>query len=78
MIFDEATSALDNVTQATVTESLERLNLSRIVVAHRLSTIEKADRIYVMDRGRIVEQGTFEELMAVDGYFRTLAVRQLT
>jgi ATP-binding cassette subfamily C protein len=77
LLFDEATSALDNITQATVTESLEKLNLSRIVIAHRLSTIEKADRIYVMDRGRIVEQGRFTELMAADGAFSELAVRQI-
>ena len=52
LLFDEATSALDNVTQAIVTESLDRLKLTRLVVAHRLSTIEKADRIYVMHKGR--------------------------
>ena len=77
LLFDEATSALDNVTQAIVTESLDRLKLTRLVVAHRLSTIEKADRIYVMHKGEVVEQGTFSELMAADGYFKALATRQI-
>lgn len=77
ILFDEATSALDNRTQAIVTESLDRLNASRIVVAHRLSTIRNADRIYVMEAGRIVQVGTFDELVNQDGLFARLAARQL-
>lgn len=76
LVFDEATSALDNVTQAAVVESLEQLQLTRIIVAHRLSTIARADRILVMDRGRIVDEGTFDELLARPGLFRDLAMRQ--
>ncbi len=76
-VLDEATSALDNRTQAIVTASLARLNATRVVVAHRLSTIQGADRIYVLDRGRIVQEGTFAALAAVDGPFRALIRRQL-
>ena len=77
VFFDEATSALDNRTQRIVTESMRRLHATRIVIAHRLSTIQDADRIVVMDRGRVVQHGTFEELMAQEGMFRNLAVRQI-
>jgi len=77
LIFDEATSALDNISQAVVTESLNRLHATRIVIAHRLSTIRDADTIFVMDRGRIVESGSFDALMAGDGTFAALARRQL-
>lgn len=76
LVFDEATSALDNITQAAVVDALERLRLTRIVVAHRLSTIRHADRIIVMDAGRIVDSGTYEELVERPGPFRELAVRQ--
>jgi len=78
LIFDEATSALDNRTQAIVSESLERLKVTRIVVAHRLSTIRQADRIYVVEAGRIVQNGAFEELMAQSGgLFSRMMSRQL-
>jgi NHLM bacteriocin system ABC transporter ATP-binding protein len=77
IFFDEATSALDNRTQATVTASLEHFRTTRVVIAHRLSTIRRADKILVIDKGRIVQQGTFEELMKQDGLFRRLAERQL-
>jgi NHLM bacteriocin system ABC transporter ATP-binding protein len=78
ILFDEATSALDNRTQAVVTESLARMHATRIVIAHRLSTIQHADRVYVMEDGRIVEWGTPSELMANGGSFAKLAARQLT
>ena len=77
VFMDEATSALDNRTQSIVSESLEKLQATRIVIAHRLSTIEKADRIYVLDKGEIVEFGSFEELMAKDGTFSKMANRQM-
>lgn len=77
LLFDEATSALDNVTQAVVAESLERLSVTRIVIAHRLSTVRNADRIYYLERGRILESGTFDELMSLGGSFAAQANRQL-
>ncbi len=77
LLFDEATSALDNETQALVSRSLEGLKATRVVIAHRLSTIQNADRIYVLDRGAIVEDGTYSELMAEDGLFAELVRRQL-
>ena len=76
LFFDEATSALDNRTQAIVTKSLDSLNVTRIVIAHRLSTIVNADRILFLDAGKIVEDGTFDELMEKDGYFAEMAKRQ--
>ena len=77
LLLDEATSALDNKTQFEVMRSIERLHLTRIVIAHRLSTIKGADVIYVLDQGRVVEQGRYEALMAVDGVFAGMAKRQL-
>jgi ATP-binding cassette subfamily C protein len=77
LLFDEATSALDNQTQAIVSRSLEALDATRIVIAHRLSTIVKADRIFVLEAGRVVQSGTFAELMAQEGLFAKLAQRQL-
>jgi ABC-type bacteriocin/lantibiotic exporter with double-glycine peptidase domain len=77
LIFDEATSALDNQSQAIVTASLERLHATRLVIAHRLSTVRNADRIYVLDRGRLVEQGGFADLTASGGTFAALTRRQL-
>ncbi|MBW1779535.1 MAG: NHLP bacteriocin export ABC transporter permease/ATPase subunit [Deltaproteobacteria bacterium] len=77
LFFDEATSALDNQTQAIVSESIKKLNVTRLVIAHRLSTIMNADRIYVMEQGRIVESGTYDELMKVRGFFYHLARRQI-
>jgi NHLM bacteriocin system ABC transporter ATP-binding protein len=76
LIFDEATSALDNRTQATVTESLRRLKATRILVAHRLSTLRNADRIYVIDKGRIVQEGPYYQLVKESGLFARLANRQ--
>ncbi|PZR59529.1 MAG: NHLP bacteriocin export ABC transporter permease/ATPase subunit [Candidatus Meridianibacter frigidus] len=77
LMFDEATSALDNAAQAQVKDSLRELAVTRIVIAHRLSTIVEADRIIVLDGGRIAQSGTFDELIGVAGPFRTLAQRQL-
>ena len=77
VLLDEATSALDNVSQAVVTESLNRLHATRIVIAHRLSTIRDADRIVVLDGGRIVQQGTYEALAAQRGPFAALVARQV-
>ncbi len=76
LIFDEATSALDNVTQKIVSDSLETLHCTRIVVAHRLSTIRNADRIVMLDQGKIVEEGTYDELVKKDGQFAKLVRRQ--
>ena len=78
LLFDEATSALDNRTQEIVSRSLERLKATRIVIAHRLSTIQNADRIYVIDGGRVVEEGSFQDLLQRGGPFARLAARQLT
>lgn len=75
--FDEATSALDNKTQAVVSQSLEQLEATRIVIAHRLSTVKNADLIVVLDAGVIKEQGTYDELMQNDGLFAQLAKRQI-
>jgi ATP-binding cassette subfamily C protein len=77
VLFDEATSALDNRTQAIVSASLESLQATRIVVAHRLSTIVNAHRIFVMERGQLVQTGSFAELMAENGPFAELAKRQI-
>jgi len=76
LFLDEATSALDNPNQALVSASLERLSATRVVIAHRLSTIVNADRIYVLDEGRIVQSGTYAELMRQRGPFAELARRQ--
>jgi ATP-binding cassette subfamily C protein len=77
LLFDEATSALDNHTQSIVSQSLKGLKATRIVIAHRLSTIIDADRIFVVDKGRIEQSGTYEELMKQGGLFAELAKRQL-
>ena len=76
LILDEATSALDNKTQKQVADALDRLKCTRIVIAHRLSTIRNCDRILVMDKGAIVEEGTYEQLIDRGGYFAELVARQ--
>ena len=76
LIFDEATSALDNRTQKKVSEALDALKCTRIVIAHRLSTIKNCDRILVLDGGRILEDGTYDELIAKNGFFAELVERQ--
>ena len=77
LFFDEATSALDNISQKQVSENLDRLHCTRLVIAHRLSTIRHCDRIIVLDKGKIAEEGTFEELMARKGLFYEMSLRQL-
>jgi len=76
LMFDEATSALDNITQKHVSESLDKLKCTRIVIAHRLSTIRRCDRIIMLEKGKIVEDGTYEELMTLGGKFAELVERQ--
>ena len=76
LMFDEATSALDNLTQKTVSNSLDGLKCTRIVIAHRLSTIRQCDRIIVLDKGKIVEDGSYDALLAQDGAFAELVARQ--
>lgn len=76
LMFDEATSALDNLTQKQVSDSLEKLKCTRIVIAHRLSTIRACDRIIVLDQGKIMEDGTYDELIANQGFFAELVERQ--
>ena len=76
LMFDEATSALDNKTQKKVSDALDTLKCTRIVIAHRLSTIRNCDRILVLDKGKILEDGTYDELIAQNGYFAELVERQ--
>lgn len=76
LMFDEATSALDNITQKTVSDSLEKLKCTRIVIAHRLSTIRACDRIIYLEKGKIVEDGTYDQLIAQGGKFAELVERQ--
>lgn len=77
LFLDEATSALDNRTQAAVTEALAGVAATRLAIAHRLSTVKNADMILVMNEGRIVESGKYDDLMASSGHFARLARRQL-
>jgi ATP-binding cassette subfamily C protein len=77
LLFDEATSALDNLTQAMVARSIAKLQVTRIVIAHRMSTVVGADRVLVLDGGHIVEQGTFAELLARGGKLAELARCQM-
>jgi ATP-binding cassette subfamily C protein len=76
VVLDEATSALDSVTQAHVMQSFEQLQVTRIVIAHRLSTIRNANHIVVLDHGRIVQEGTYEQLAGVPGLFQNMVRRQ--
>ena len=76
LLLDEATSALDNITQKQVAEALDRMKCTKIVIAHRLSTIQHCDRILVLDGGKIIEDGTYEQLMANNGFFSELVARQ--
>lgn len=76
LMLDEATSALDNLTQKKVSESLDKLKCTRIVIAHRLSTIKQCDRIIFLEKGHIVEDGTYDELISLGGKFAELVERQ--
>ena len=76
LMFDEATSALDNLTQKKVSNSLDSLKCTRIIIAHRLSTIKQCDRIIVLKKGRIIEDGKYEELISSGGYFAELVAKQ--
>ena len=76
LMFDEATSALDNITQKIVSESLDKLKCTRVVIAHRLSTIKQCDRIIYLEKGKIIEDGTYDELIEKDGKFAELVARQ--
>ena len=76
LMFDEATSALDNLTQKIVSDSLDKLKCTRIVIAHRLSTIRQCDRIIYLEKGQIVEDGTYDDLIAKNGKFAELVERQ--
>ena len=76
LLLDEATSALDNITQKHVSDSLKNLKSTRIVIAHRLSTIKECDRIIVLDKGRIIEDGTYQSLSKAGGFFSELVERQ--
>lgn len=76
LLLDEATSALDNITQKQVSDALEKMRCTRVVIAHRLSTIRHCDRILVLDRGKIVEDGTYEQLVEKNGLFAELVARQ--
>lgn len=76
LVLDEATSSLDAVTEATIYRNLEQLSCTRIVIAHRISTVARADKILVMEDGRFVEQGRHEELLALGGRYLELAGSQ--
>jgi NHLM bacteriocin system ABC transporter ATP-binding protein len=76
LFLDEATSALDNTSQTVVAESLLRLKATRVVIAHRLSTIVEADQIIVLEDGKVVQQGRYDELLEQEGAFAELAKRQ--
>ena len=78
LLLDEATNWLDNATQARVMDEIEDLSVTRIVSAHRLSTVRRATRKYVLERGRVIQQGTFEELKEREGVFRDMALRQMS
>ncbi|HEU4533390.1 MAG TPA: ABC transporter ATP-binding protein, partial [Polyangiaceae bacterium] len=77
LFLDEATSALDASTEADVQRALRSVGCTKIVVAHRLSTVRDADQILVMEAGRIVQRGTHRELLACEGAYRTLVGAQL-
>lgn len=77
LLLDEATMALDNLSQTIVLDNLAKLQMTRIVIAHRLSTLVKTNHIYVLDHGKIIQSGTYEKLMAEEGLFKTMAQQQI-
>ena len=77
LLLDEATNWLDNESQSVVTRNLAQLTSTRMVIAHRLSTLRQADRVFVMQAGKVVQQGPFEDLVAVEGVFQDLMRRQM-
>lgn len=76
IMFDEATSSIDNITQSIIIKALEQMCITRIVIAHRLSTIRNCSKIICIDRGQIVEVGTYAELIEKDGFFAGFTKRQ--
>ena len=78
MFMDEVTNWLDNESQTKIMQNLGKLSATRIVIAHRLSTLRHADRIYVMRSGKVVQEGTYDELVAAQGVFQDLVRRQMT
>lgn len=76
IFLDEATSALDNISQHIITESLAKMNCTRITIAHRMSTIRECNRIIVLDGGKVAEDGSYDELMAKGGLFSDIIKRQ--
>lgn len=77
LFLDEATSALDNITQKKVCDAMDKLKCTRIVAAHRLSTIKQCDRVFLINDGRIAEDGSYEELLNKNGLFTELVKRQI-
>ena len=77
MFLDEATSALDNISQHNIAESLVRMHCTRITIAHRMSTIRECNRIIVLNGGRVVEDGSYDELLAKGGIFSEIIKRQI-
>ncbi len=77
LFLDEATSALDNITQKKVCEAMDKMKCTRIVIAHRLSTIRQCDRILLLKEGRLVEDGSYDELIEKNGLFADLVKRQM-
>ena len=77
LFLDEATSAVDNIAQKAIRENLDKLGITRIAIAHRLSTVVNCDRILVLDHGEIVEQGSYNELMEQNGLFAKMARRNM-
>jgi ATP-binding cassette subfamily C protein len=78
LLLDEATSALDNRTQDKVSQNLRQLRSTRVVIAHRLTTVMNADRIFMIDNGLLVQSGSYQELSARPGPFAEFVKRQLT
>jgi ABC-type multidrug transport system fused ATPase/permease subunit len=78
MLFDEATSALDVITEQKVEQNLRKLGCTQIIIAHRLSTVRNADRILVIDDGRLLEQGTHNELIRQNRYYAQLIRSQVS